>query len=340
MTGTSSHSFDVHLTHGIRGMIVAGETAKNPQEWGYAIHPIITETGINAIGPYKLREVHAFASKQGIAVLGIDDVDGPGSSLRTRMWHPIIRVNGVQTAADLWSNISTNHDDDADPIDVSIARYISFSLRAAGIRIRDGSDQYHKQLRAAVKDKSKDGARFSNISMMDLALSIHSALSELSSARDYLSTWFARRLGAPARVNSLARLIDWMPKSSGREHLLGGLKELLQAATQGTDDDWAWQLTELRNLHTHRKPVGLVSSAHWMTYALKPLGDHAKLPTVTLGVADDLPQLAGQDHLAIVNSLFVKLEQCASLAARSCGISCAMGTITVPPASEPDATMG
>src|SRR3546814_10236845 len=48
--------------------------------------------------------------------------------------------------------------------------------------------------------------------MLDLALAIHAALSELGSARDYLSTWFARRLGAPPKVDSLANLLRWLPK--------------------------------------------------------------------------------------------------------------------------------
>jgi hypothetical protein len=330
-TGRSSHSFDAHLTHGIRGVIVDGATSMDPQKWRYALHPILSDRGINALGPYNLRAVHSFALKHRLAVLGVDDIDAPGSNLRTRIWHPIVRVQGTQTAADLWSNVSTNHNEDADPKDVSLARYISFSLRAAGIRIRDASDQYHKQLRAAVKDKSEDGCRFSNIPMMDLALAIHSALAELGSARDYLSTWFARRIAAPRKVNSLARLLDWIPKNPNQSNWPAGLNELLKASEPTADDAWAWQLTELRNLHTHRKPVGLVSNSHWMTYSLKSLDDRTSLPTVTLGVADDLPQLAGQDYLVVVNTLFVKLENCASLAARNCGVSCEMGTIRVPP---------
>src|SRR3546814_17222093 len=80
------------------------------------------------------------------------------------MWYPLsATTQRIQAAADLWSNVSQNHDEHADPKDVSLARYLSFSLRAAGIRIRDASDQYHKQLRAAVREKSQDGNRFSNV---------------------------------------------------------------------------------------------------------------------------------------------------------------------------------
>src|SRR3546814_6565505 len=71
-----------------------------------------------------------------------------------------------------------------------------------------------------------------------------------------------------------------------------------------------------------------------MEYKLRPLDAQVSLPTVTLPVTDDLPALAGQDYLAVVNSLFVKFERCAILAARNCGVSCDMGTIVFPPQPE------
>src|SRR3546814_9415740 len=92
-----------------------------------------------------------------------------------------------------------------------------------------------------------------------------------------------------------------------------GLSELHAAAEPTAPDPWAYHLTSLRNLHIHRQPVGLVSNSHWMEYKLRPLDAQASLPTVTLPVTDDLPALAGQDYLAVVNSLFVKFEQCAIL---------------------------
>src|SRR3546814_1826750 len=91
---------------------------------------------------YPLPELQALAFQHGLAVLGVDSVDDPKSTLRTRMWYPLsATTQRIQAAADLWSNVSQNHDEHADPKDVSLARYLSFSLRAAGIRIRDASDQ-------------------------------------------------------------------------------------------------------------------------------------------------------------------------------------------------------
>lgn len=328
-TGTSSFSLDVHLTHGLRGFL-GGDAGESERR--FVLHPIIAPTAINGIGPYLLPEIQALSVEHGLAVLGVDSIDDPKSTLRTRMWYPLsATTQRTQAAADLWSNISQNHEEHADPKDVSLARYLSFSLRAAGIRIRDASDQYHKQLRAAVREKSRDGKRFSNVPMLDLALAIHAALSELGSARDYLATWFARGLGAQSKVDSLARLLDWLPKGPDKGSWPIGLGELHEAMEPAATDPWAHHLTTLRNLHIHRQPVGLVSNSHWMEYKLRPLGAQVSLPTVTLPVTDDLPALAGQDYLAVVNSLFVKFERCAISAARNCGVSCDMGTIVFPP---------
>jgi len=331
LIGRSSYSLDVHLTHGLRGFLSGDGRDARSNERRFVLHPIVTPTAINGIGPYPLPELQALAFQHGLAVLGVDSVDDPKSALRTRMWYPLsATTQKIQAAADLWSNVSQNHDEHADPKDVSLARYLSFSLRAAGIRIRDASDQYHKQLRAAVREKARDGKRFSNVPMLDLALAIHAALSELGSARDYLATWFARRLGAPSKSDSLARLLDWLPKGPDKGLWPIGLSELYEAMEPTATEPWAHHLTMLRNLHIHRQPVGLVSNSHWMEYKLRPLDAQVSLPTVTMPVTDDLPTLAGQDYLAVVNSLFVKFEQCAILAAKNCGVSCDMQTIVIP----------
>src|SRR3546814_10876474 len=129
----------------------------------------------------------------------------------------------------------------------------------------------------------------------DVCSSDLAALSELGSARDYLSTWFARRLGAPPKVDSLANLLRWLPKGPKKGLWPMGLSELHAAAEPTAPDPWAYHLTSLRNLHIHRQPVGLVSNSHWMDSKLRPLDAQASLPTVTLPVTGDLPALAGQE---------------------------------------------
>src|SRR3546814_14806142 len=97
-----------------------------------------------------------------------------------------------------------------------------------------------------------------------------------SSDLDYLSTWFARRLGAPPKVDSLANLLRWLPKGPKKGLWPMGLSELHAAAEPTAPDPWAYHLTSLRNLHIHRQPVGLVSNSHWMEYKLRPLDAKAR----------------------------------------------------------------
>lgn len=201
LTGTSPYSLDVHLSHGLRGILGTDGQPQKSDERRFVLYPIVSTDVGNSIGPYLLPQIRALTSPHGLAILGVDSIDASNSILRTRIWHPVSVTTGAQSAADLWSNVTQNHADDTDPREVSLSRYISFSFRAAGVRICDASDQYHKQLRAAVSEKSKDGKRFSNIPMLDLAIAIHAALSEIGSARDYLATWIALKLGAPSNID-------------------------------------------------------------------------------------------------------------------------------------------
>lgn len=334
LTGSSLYSLDAHLTHGLRGFLASDGRNTKAADRRFVLHPVITRIAINGIGPYSLSELRELATKHSLAVLGVDSIDDPKSALRTRLWYPMSATTPrIQAAADLWSNVSQNCEDDVDPKDVSLARYIAFSLRAAGIRIRDASDQYHKQLRAAVRERSQDGNRFSNVPMLDLALAIHAALSELGSARDYLAAWFARRLGAPSKIDSLAHLLRWLPLGQDEATWPIGLRELNEAANSATQDPWAYHLSKLRNLHMHRQPVGLMSNSHWMEFKLHPISEQVTLPMVTLPISDDVPALSGQDYLAVINSLFVKFERCAAIAAANCGVSCDLPTIVIPPQS-------
>src|SRR2546421_4578504 len=63
-----------------------------------------------------------------------------------------------------------------------LARNLAVSLRAAGLQIRNASDEYHKQLLAGLASGQSVGRRFQNVPMDDLHLTFHSALAEMASA--------------------------------------------------------------------------------------------------------------------------------------------------------------
>lgn len=163
LAGSARHKLYVHLGGGLRAVRIDDATRAPFADWRFLLYPVVGAGG-NAAGPYGMSEIRANTAPHGLSVLGVDDVEDDQAVLRMRMWYPMSAASGgIGTGADLWSNVSINQPEDADARDVALARYLAFSLRAAGIRIRDASDQYHKQLKVALARKTKDSARFSNV---------------------------------------------------------------------------------------------------------------------------------------------------------------------------------
>jgi hypothetical protein len=199
--------------------------------------------------------------------------------------------------ADLWSAIAGTADEAGDGDYATLARHISFSLHAAGIRLRDASDGYRAQLINAIHEGQEAGRRFSNIPMRDLQLAFHSVLSELASARDYLAAALASKLGAPARVDALNRLAEWLEAASRadlRERPV--VREMLAAYDPTSASPWLHQLTEYRNVFLHRRPLGAQSASQFLRYEIvmqKGVG----YPRIEMPLGAEDPSAPGQDAL-------------------------------------------
>src|SRR3546814_3648017 len=55
--GNSYYSLDVHLTHGLRGFLGGDGRDARANDRRFVLHPIVTHTAINGIGPYTLPEL-------------------------------------------------------------------------------------------------------------------------------------------------------------------------------------------------------------------------------------------------------------------------------------------
>jgi len=164
--------------------------------------------------------------------------------------------NGLN-AADSWSAVGHQAALQGDKEYANCATYVSVCLRVAGLRLRDISNKYHAQLNWALLSKKKPGRWFSNAALLDLYADFHSLMSELSSTRDYLAKIAAIHAGAPERVDSLARLEDWISKSSNRSCASQPLVHLLLSAS-GTKESPGWlrRLGDIRNEMLHKIPMG------------------------------------------------------------------------------------
>lgn len=199
-------------------------------------------------------------------MFGADEITISEPLLPARIWTPLIGSPGRPQPANSWEAVAYNATSIADEAYASLARNLSMSLREAGIRLRDASDEYHRQLRAALARAQPVGRRFSNIPLSDLRLAFHSLLAAMGSARDYLAGIAGLHAGAPANVNGMARLIDWADKGANAAARSDPLLAAILAAWRPADGDrWLFDIGEYRNLFLHREPLGATDAARWMT---------------------------------------------------------------------------
>lgn len=280
-------------------------------------------------GPFSLSQLSALASNIGISLLGIDQISEANTPLPCRTWNPLRSDPKDVPAADLWSNISGNADHLGENLASAIARRVSFSFHAAGIRIRDASDNFHRQLLAIAPQAKYEPRRFKNIQLYDIRLALHSLLSELASARDYLACWFAHSLGAPNNVDALNRLKAWLDKQGDITSLPVELRQFLHAYSDTSSDPWAWQITHFRNLHLHREPIGSGGEIDCLRYEVIEYGER-QFPRLFYLISDQERYYSGCDYLQSFFELYAKMSDFAKGVARAASISCDYPKVTFP----------
>lgn len=312
-------SVNLHITGGLQ----AHQALR-----GFVIKPVLAGNRVCMTGPYTLQQMAEIAQKVGVALLGIDQISEANAPLPCRAWQPFRSSQNDIPAADLWSNIAANADQLGDEFASAIARRISFCMHAIGIRLRDASDNFHKQLLAITPIAKYERRRFKNVQLFDIRLALHSILSELASARDYLALWFAHGLGAPENVDALNRLKGWLEKQAAPPKLPVELSEFLGAYSNESPDPWVWQITHFRNLHLHREPIGFGRDVGWLEYeAVEYCGRH--FPRLNYLTPDDERHFAGRDYLSSFAELNLKMSDFAKRVARNSAFSAEHPKITL-----------
>lgn len=253
LRGTTQRQTHLHMTGGIIA-------AKNASGW--VVGPTLKEGVLSPIGIFVDEEVGNFCREASVTILGGDEVS-VDHVLQSRIWSPILGQPALPSSADdAWQGIAVAAKDVGDILYSSLAQYLCTSLRAAGIRLRDASDEYHKQLSAALLKGQKPNLRFNNIPLIDLHLAFHSLLSEMASAKDYLASLLAMQAGAPPRIDSMSRLADWATPEIASK--VAGLQLLLAAYDETGKDPWLLHLSNYRNLFLHREPIQTNELARWL----------------------------------------------------------------------------
>lgn len=305
--GTVQMITELHLTGGLRAPM------QGDKMW--SLGPVLDGRTVRQLAPRPIQHIAAIAAGIGGTLFGGDEVTGMETPLLSRTWTPLDGPgSGKPQPADKWSAISGNATYAGADEYAELAGHIAFSLTAAGIRLRDASDHHHDQLMAALAEGKSSGTRFTNIPVSDLQLAFHSVLSELASARDYLAKTLAISLGAPARIDALARLKDWLNAPS-RAHLRATpiVADMLAAYEPANHDPWLHELTEYRNLFLHRQPMGR-RGAGWLQYEERK-HDGLTIPIVTMPLTSDDPFAPGADALLRFVGLHRKMTNLLSRAA-------------------------
>lgn len=299
---------ELHISGGLRALEQA------PRLW--SLGPLLSKGKQVALKPMAIQQIDQAAKDAGQYLFGGDQVSGLGTPLVSRMWTPLNgpTTEGLQTS-DLWAGIAGNASDAGNETYAMLARNIAYSLRAAGIRLRDASDGFHNQLIAALQERAVDGRRFTNVAATDIHLAFHSVLSELASARDYLAATLANRFGAPLKVDAMNRLAEWLGKSANTD--LRSCKVVaaaLAAYDSSAADPWLYELTEYRNQFLHRSPFGTARNSHLLQLSIKAVGE-LQSPALHMPLGEDDRWAPGEDALKRFITLYRRMIDLLSLAA-------------------------
>jgi hypothetical protein len=299
-TGSVRKTSELHISGGIRAVIV------DEKLWSW--RPILIGGTVKALSPQPLNVIEDIAATIGGSVIGHDHITGLDTPLVSRVWTPLNGPSaGQMQPADLWRCIAHNARAAGDERYATLSSHIAFSIRAAGIRIRDASDHYQNQLTAAIASGRKPGPRFKNIPMSDLHLAFHSVLSELASTRGYLIAALEDRLDITKKTNGLNLLKAWK-SDANRANLASTpiVEDILAASDQHSADPWLYHLSEYRNEFLHRKPLGGSETAPWLRYDQRNYRELV-VPFIEMPLAEDASSQSGRDALLRFNELYRKM---------------------------------
>ncbi|WP_430389981.1 hypothetical protein [Dyella sp. 20L07] len=225
-------------------------------------HFLLAPAGANQQGLFGYRlswpEVLDATQTAGCVMVGVNQRHDTGRPTRSEVWRPDVLPSGHQLhGGDSWGALSHVALVKGDQKFSDLARYVSVSMHAAGVRLRDLADAHHEQLRWALIEGRELGARFSNTAMIDVHLAFHSLAGELYSARDHLAHLAAIGCSAPQKIDGMGRLEEWLSKSANESAAANPLVAFL-LANMGAKDTPSWlrKLGEFRNTVMHRQPMG------------------------------------------------------------------------------------
>lgn len=247
--GTTFYSEISYFTGGLIGMALQGGS--------YGLMPIARGVELIAILDLSWQRLNEITDQCGSRFVGSNQVLETNVGPRNEIWKPSSALPADRLhGAESWSAISLQARIKGDREYEDAARYVSVSIQAAGIRLRDVAKGHHDQLRWALEEGMRPGSGFTNIALFDLYLDFHSLATELCAARDHLARVAAITVGAKDSIDSMARLEDWLRKPVNADLAKDPLTALLLIAWGSKESpSWLQTLGDIRNQMVHKQPM-------------------------------------------------------------------------------------
>lgn len=308
----------LHFAGGLRGRAFADQSVqigplRNPQS-GDMIALHIRDFSNNPL---------AFLNQLGLTWIGTEESPRLPSP-RTRIWYPFnygrLNLSGFQCSSDYWGGIKTSLGEAGDHKGEALARKIAFQARASALRLRDISDEYHKQLQFSFHDSKRNARRFTNIETESLYLSLHSFLYEICALRDYLAS-FAHKyvFKQESEIQYFSSLVKKL-RENAIEHELADV--MLAAANDKLDPGWLFRLSSLRNQIAHGAPIHHGTNAGWVNIIKREVKS-LEVRSVSCHISDfqaaPIPEVAPvlADALDTFFSFYLEMESFSALVAKS-----------------------
>ncbi|HLP66408.1 MAG TPA: hypothetical protein VK181_02695 [Rhizobium sp.] len=288
-------SFYLHFSGGIR-------TARI-QDDRWAFEPVFAQGQAASYGNFSKSDIWKMGRFFGVTPIAFEHSGWNNGSYYSN-WIPIVpgQSNHMIGAAGLWRNISSRIGDerrgprldalsnpsqediaaiiDDQQPDERLAQFIALSLRGMDISVEEIAAFYHEQLVDMMATGRLNGERVSGTLNQALNTHVHSFFMHAGAARDYLGSFIALRIGEnPAKVDSFKSLCKKLrTRHLDADPLLAaliarGLIKESQQKGQWETGGWMWELTELRNTFTHRRPYGSRFAEHsGIAVPLSPAG--------------------------------------------------------------------
>lgn len=206
-------------------------------------------------------------------------------------WRPIIpsETNHLRSPSDVWGSIANNLFSanraqrlneitsfdasrvaailDDRTVEERLAQSISLCLRSMDRAVEQIAEHYNEQLVNKMYANDIGGQRSCNTNQ-DLFAHVHAFFLQLGSARDYLATFIASRLGMDTRhgkVDTMSALRSNLRAKHDKQEPTLDLLIKKQWLVSKEDDPnrwvtagWLSEITDLRNEIVHRRPYGSV----------------------------------------------------------------------------------